>query len=534
MIVDSLLATARRVTGAGGVKGVLLTVALGAVAALALPPLHILPALVAFSGLAWRLERARTLGAAAATGWLFALGYHVAGLYWISNALLVEGDRFAWAVPFAALGLPMVLAAFPALALAPVALLSGPRERTLAVLALWSLAEYLRSILFTGFPWNLAGYAFAGSDALAQAAAWVGIHGLGLAVLAPALAPALFTGARGHRPWTALAALAVPLLLWAGGQARLDAHPADPAAGPVVRLVQGNIPQRDKWDRDLRDRHLVRYRQLTIGPEPEVRQPGLAPGAAPLAVIWPETAVPAFLNTDGALQRWLDAMAPEGGSLVAGAPARDAAGLFNSAFVFDGRGGVAARYDKAHLVPFGEYLPLRDRVPLPVLFESFIDFSPGPGRVSMPVPGLGPASPLICYEAIFPGEVVAAGAPRPALLLNLTNDAWYGHSAGPYQHRTIARMRAVEEGIPLVRAANTGISGVYDALGRTVAEIGFGVTGALDARLPPALPVPTAYARHGELAWACLVVLVLACAAWMERARRAAGKSLDRHRGIQQ
>ena len=155
-----------------------------------------------------------------------------------------------------------------------------------------------------------------------------------------------------------------------------------------------------------------------------------------------------------------------------------------------------------------------------MLFESFVDFSPGPGPVSIPMPGLGLASPLICYEAIFPGEVVAAGAPRPALLLNLTNDAWYGHSAGPYQHRTSARMRAVEEGIPMVRVANTGISGVYDALGRTVAEIGFGVTGALDARLPPPLPAPTVYARLGESAWAGIVALLLGLVLVLRVARR--------------
>ena len=520
LIVTRLCALARLVGEARGVRGVLLTLFLGALASTALPPLHVLPALAAFSGLVWRLERAGTPAAAAMTGWLFALGYHVAGLYWVSNALLVESDRFAWAVPFAAIGLPMVLAVFPAATLATAAMLSRPQERALAVLVLWSLAEYLRSTLLTGFPWNLAGYAFAGSDALSQPAAWIGIHGLGLAVLAPALAPALLTAARNHRPWTALAALAVPFLLWAGGEARLDTAPPEAATGPVIRLVQGNVPQHEKWDPERRDAHLARYRQLTLEPEPAVRQPGLSPGTGPSAVIWPETAVPAFLNTHTALQHWLDSMVPEGGSLVAGAPARVGSRLFNSAFVFDGRGTAAARYDKAHLVPFGEYLPLRGRIPLPVLFESFIDFSPGPGPVSIPMPGLGLASPLICYEAIFPGEVVAAGAPRPALLLNLTNDAWYGHSAGPYQHRTSARMRAVEEGIPMVRVANTGISGVYDALGRTVAEIGFGVTGALDARLPPPLPAPTVYARHGESAWAGIVALLLGLVLMLRVARR--------------
>lgn len=511
LIVGSVAALARMVAAARGVSGALLTVALGAAGALALPPLHVLPALLAFSGLAWRLDRPRSPAAAALTAWLFAFGYHVAGLYWISNALLVESDRFAWAVPFAAIGLPMALAVFPAVALAPVALLSRPGERALAVGVLWSLAEYARSHMFTGFPWNLAGYAFAGSDELAQGAAFTGIHGLGLAALAFALAPALLTGPDPgrRRPALALCALCVPALLWAGGAARLDALPLRLDEGPVIRLVQGNVPQKQKWDPALRDRHLTRYMRLSQQDPAAVRAPGLPPEAGPVAIIWPETAVPAFLNTHTVLQHWLTTVVPNGGSLVVGAPSRDPPRIFNSMLVIDDSGAVAARYDKAHLVPFGEYLPLRDWLPLPALFESFTDFSPGPGRVSLEIPGLGPASPLICYEAVFPGRVVARHGPRPDFLLNLTNDAWFGHSAGPYQHRTSARIRAVEEGMPLVRVANTGISGVYDALGRTIAEIGFDRTGALDARLPRPLGEPAPYARWGDLPWAAAMLLAV-------------------------
>ncbi len=533
---DAPVRLAGAVARASGWRGAALTVGLGAATALALPPVHLLLGLFAFAALAWRLDGRSRAAEAAWTGWLFAFGHHLAGLYWIPNAMLVDGGRFAWAMPSAVLGLPALLALFPAAALALAPALSRPGPgRAVAAILLWSLSDYARGHMFTGFPWNLPAYALSAFDAPSQAAAWLGAPGLSLAVLAVAAAPALIVGPEGWRGRGAamaatLVLLCVPAALWAGGAARLLAHPPAHDGTAVVRVVQGNIPQRLKWRRDLRDAHLARYLALSQTEEPAARGPGVAAGTRPTAVVWPETAVPTFLNRKWGLRRAIATAVPAGGGLVAGAPSavddeenRDIL-LFNSMLVLDGEGNPTARYDKARLVPFGEFLPFREWIPIPAIVANFLDFDAGPGRRTIAVPGLGPVSPLICYEAIFPGEVVDRDGPPPAALLNLTNDAWYGRSAGPFQHSAIARMRAIEEGLPLIRAANTGISGVYDALGRGVVELGLERTGAIDARLPRALDPPPLYARWGDAIYlaalaAGLLPLLLAAAR-----RRAGGR----------
>ena len=498
-----------------GWRGALITIVLGAIAATALPPVYFLPGLVAFSALAWRLEGRVGSARAAWGGWLFGFGYHLVGLYWISNALLVESDRFAVFVPLAAIGLPMALAIFPAAAMAIVPRIVAPGWTRAPVIAgMWSLAEFARGHLFTGFPWNLPTYALSFSDEMSQAAAVLGAYGLGLLVLVAAMGPAVALGPnRGWaktRGWIGVLCLTLPAWAWAGGAARLAA--ADPGVDEtvVIRLVQGNIAQKDKWKAELRGHHIARYLELSERNQPTRRAPGLPAGASPTVIIWPETAVPGFLAQSRELRHALAAVAPPGGSLVTGAPSITEGvprRIHNSLIGIGADGLVNARYDKIHLVPFGEYVPLRSWLSLPRVVQSFTDFTPGTSRAPIAIEGLGLVSPLICYEIIFPGAVADTSGPaRPRALLNLTNDAWYGRSSGPYQHLMIARMRAIEEGIPLIRAANTGISGIYDAYGRVTVQLNLGEMDIADGYLPMPIENKTIYSRFGDLFY--LIILI--------------------------
>lgn len=501
-----------------GWRGALVTIVMGAVAASALPPVYFLPGLLSFSVLAWRLEREMSVTRAALQGWLFGFGYHLAGLYWISNALLVESDKFAVFVPLAAVGLPMALALFPTAALSLLPKIAAPGwPRALALALLWSLAEYARGHLFTGFPWNLPAYAFSLSEALSQTASLVGAYGLSLIVLMAATSVAMIIGPR--RAWSrgpglfGTALLVVPAIAWIGGEARLASAPLAVDTSVVIRLVQGNIPQKDKWKPELRARHIAQYLDLSRSDTPTARDGGLPDGAVPTVIIWPETAVPGFLGQSRDLRHAIAAVAPDAGSLVTGAPSISHGPprrLHNSLIGVGADGLVNARYDKVHLVPFGEYVPLKSWLPLPRVVQSFADFTPGPERASLDIAGLGLVSPLICYEIIFPGQVVSANqvgekADRPKALLNLTNDAWYGASSGPYQHLAISKMRAIEEGIPLIRAANTGISGIYDAYGRTSVQLALGDTGVADGYLPLSSSRHTVYSRIGD--WFYFIIL---------------------------
>lgn len=469
----------------------------GALATTALPPLNILPALLpAFVALVWLLDGTagapRPARAAFALGWWFGFAHFVTGLYWISNALLVDAAAFGWLVPFAVAGLSAYFALFPALAVMIAGRAAPGWPRVAALAGAWAVGEYLRGVVFTGFPWNPIGSALQVSPELMQGAALVGAFGLSLVAVLIAALPA--TLARpGRAGWIALVmAAGLGAMLWIGGAVRLADAPVDvPASGPRLRLVQGAVNQAIKWDRTRARAHFERYIALS-------RAPG-RDGAVPDVVIWPETAVPAVYDGSDDFPKALAQALVPGGTLITGVIRREGQGdqvrLWNSVIAVNGRGRLLATYDKHHLVPFGEYVPLARFNPLPKLTAGRRDFSAGPGPATLTLPGLAPFSPLVCYEVIFPGQVVTPG-PRPAFLLNVTNDAWFGISTGPYQHLAAARLRAVEEGLPLVRAANTGISALIDAQGRVRASLGLGRRGVLDVALPA--PVATFFARFGN------------------------------------
>ncbi|HEV7264083.1 MAG TPA: apolipoprotein N-acyltransferase [Falsiroseomonas sp.] len=497
-------ALTRNLAGRGFWRALLNAFALGAVAALALPPVHLVPVLLlALPGLFIMATEAPTARRAAWIGLAWGWGFHIAGLHWLTNAILTEADRFWWLVPIAVPALALPLGAFTVIPVL-VARLGAPGwPRWLAFAAAWTAAEMLRGVLFTGFPWNLLGTVWAFSALPVQAAAWIGVHGLSLATVLLALAPLA-----GRRGWLAAGGA---LALFAGfGLLRL--WPAEPEPHPVALvLVQGNVAQETKWREETRWPIFRRYIELSHEGVRLARQE--AP-ASRVLVVWPETASPFLLANDPEAARLATQPLPPDGLLIAGTVrAQFGDGgrverVWNSMVALDAQGVVLDTVDKSHLVPFGEYMPLRGLVPLRFV-HSAVDFSAGPGRRAVGLPGLPSFTGLICYEVIFPGAVTPA-AERPGFLLNITNDAWFGVSAGPWQHLAAARLRAVEEGLPLVRSAQTGISAVLDARGRWVAGMGLAETGVVLAPLPRAGEA-TPFARAGLaipmalLAFICLL-----------------------------
>ena len=483
--------------GLAGWRRLLAAFLLGALSALAFAPVHALPVLLlSYPGLYWLLGGCRRWTGAFGIGWSFAFGQFVAGLYWIGAAFLVDAARFAWLLPFAVSLLPAGLALFvaPAVALAWAA--PAGWRRWLALGCAWTLGEWLRAHLFTGFPWNQLGYAWAVSDAAIQSAALFGVYGLSLATLLAAAAPAALG-------WRGLAwGLAAFAALWTGGALRLSGAEVAEVPGVRLRIVQPNIDQRDKWRRDLMRGNFARHLQLSS-----------APGAGEIThVIWPETAVP-YLTGDMAWQVPLMAgLLKPGGLLFAGATRVVGPPLqaWNSLYVIGPDAQAVAVYDKHHLVPFGEYLPLRWLLaPLGVagVAASEHDFLPGPGSRLWRFPGLPPVQPLVCYEVIFPHEI----EPEAQWLLNVTNDAWFGRSSGPHQHLAMARFRAVENGVPVMRSANTGISAVIDPFGRELQRLPLGEAGALDSGLPQAVAAPP-YRRWGDAPlMALLLIAAIGC-----------------------
>lgn len=502
----------------------------GACATLAFAPFYLVPFVIpAFTALIWLLDGARKPRAAFSIGFAFGFGHFLTGLYWVGIAFLVDAKQFGVLMPFVVVGLSALLALFPAVAtlLARTLAWRGP-ARVVVLATSWLFLEWLRSWVLSGFPWNLAGMVWGFSTEMSQLAAVTGVWGLSFVTVLAASAPAMaiesrvdtVTGATGRSRWAlALVTLVVvPSLVWMGGAARLALAPevgTQVVPGVKLRLVQANIPQALKWESDQRAANVARQVGLT-------RSAGFSEITH---VIWPETAVPFFLDRAENVRHALAPAVPPGGLLITGAvragdtvapQAQSVDEVWNSLFFLDGEGAIRATYDKFHLVPLGEYVPLRRYLGLDKLTPGRLDFSAGSGPRTLDLAGLPPVSPLICYEIIFPGKVVAEEG-NPRWLLNVTNDAWFGDSSGPYQHLATARMRAIEEGLPLVRAANTGISAVFDAYGRELGRLGLNEAGVLDAALPEALPQVTPYARMRNALVFLLILIGVAYALVLRR-----------------
>ena len=472
-----------RIRGFYGWRANLTAFGLGLLAALALPPLYVVPTLFfAFPGLLALLDGAPRARVAAWRGFWFGFGLNLIGLYWVTEAILVEAARFWWFVPLAVPALSATLALFIGAA-SGVAWFARPGwPRAIALAGAWVLGDLARQFVATGFPWNPLGsvWEFPGwpGDVFIQLAAFVGVGGLTLLTVALGLTPAL------GRRWM-LGALGA-LVAWAAlGVVRLQ-RPMPPASGLTVVLVQGNVAEGQKWNRALMVDIFQHYLRLT-------REGVARAGAGPAVVVWPETASPALLQEDPVARSMI--MEATGGNpaLIGSVRFDHAERPHNSLFALVGPGTIAGIYDKWHLVPFGEFQPQWLRIGVQIVPGG--GFAPGSGPRTLHVPGVPPVGPLICYEAIYSGEMTDE-TDRPHWLVNITNDAWFGNSTGPRQHLAAARLRAVEEGLPLLRAANTGISAAFDARGHELARLGLGVAGTLEVPLPPPLP-QTLFARFG-------------------------------------
>jgi apolipoprotein N-acyltransferase len=485
----------------GGWRRHAAAILLGALAAAALPPVDLTPALlVSFVGLVWLCDGNQGFFGAFSLGWSFGFGFFIAGLYWIAAALFVDIGSFWWLVPFAVMGLPAGLAVFTGAAIGVSYaccrwLRLGGTWRILSLAAFWVAAEWLRGHVLTGFPWNLIGYAWSGGFPQAldmlQIASIVGIYGLSLITVLAAALPARLGDFSGDRWTPSLAALLLVLVPMVWGYTHLSEGRRADVPGVTLRLVQPSIPETLKNDPAQMLANFRRLFALSTSPG----------GNQVTAILWPEDAAPPFLERDGNARKALAQASPLNGYVITGTVRTDpvpqpATHVWNSLVAVDHDAALRAVYDKFHLVPFGEYVPLRDFLPMQKITPGAIDFSAGPGPRTIELPGLPPFSPLICYEAVFPDAVIDS-AHRPAWLINITNDAWYGVTSGPFQHLAIARVRAIEEGLPLVRVANNGVSAVFDPYGRVVGRLDLDAVGVLDEKLPEAL-APTLYSRLGD------------------------------------
>jgi apolipoprotein N-acyltransferase len=497
-----------------------IALAAGALSSLAMAPINAWPVLfLTFPVAVWLIDgaaagRLRGVPAAAMTGFWFGLGYFVPGLYWIGYAFLVDASTFAWLMPFAVLGLPAYLALFTTLGFAFARLLwTRDASRVLALAIGLTVAEWFRGQVLSGFPWNAFGYALTEPLALAQTASLIGIWGLTFLAIAIFASPAVLIDGRSHgrSPWIApVAALALLLAMGVFGVIRLSLNPTRIVADVKLRVMQPNLQQDAKFNYAAKAQVMQKY--LTLSDR--ASGPGSSGVRDASILIWPESAFPFFLTREAdAMAEIADLLSKGGTVLITGSvrapdvpPGTRITRAYNSIYVIDHDGSVLSFYDKLHLVPFGEYLPFQNWMEY-LGFEQLTKiqggFIPGTVRHSLQIPNAPRALPLICYEAIFP-SAVATQEDRPGWIVNLTNDGWFGISTGPHQHLQQARVRAIEQGLPLVRAANTGISAVIDPLGRIVAELGLGIEGVLDSKLPSAIP-PTVYARTGNIPAAILL-----------------------------
>jgi apolipoprotein N-acyltransferase len=483
-----------------GARADLVAAALGALAALALPPVHALPVLwLSVPGLLVLIDGSPRPAVAFRRGFWFGFAHNLLGLYWITEAILVESERLWWLVPLAVPALSALMAVFIGLACALARPAHPGLPRVLALAGAWVLTDMLRMFVLGGFPWNLWGgnWTIPGhaGDVFIQPAAWLGVYGLTLLTVLVAAGP-LF----GRPGWTASL---LGLLIWiAAGQARM-ALPAGPAPRVAVVLVQGDVPEGHKFDRAFMDATFQRHLALTAQGVAEL-------GGRPGTVVWPEAASPFLLMQDPEARAAIAKAA--GGGTAGFRPALIGTVRFdqegypkNSLVALDGDGTPLADYDKWHLVPFGEYAP--SWLPLPIQVVPGRGFGAGDGPETMRLTGLPPVAPFICYEAIYSAQVVDE-SDRPDWMVNVTNDAWFGNSSGPRQHLAAARMRAVEEGLPLMRAANTGITAGFDAHGHELGRLPMSQPGVLVLDLPGRLPT-TIYARFGLAIPLLLAILSL-------------------------
>lgn len=490
-----------------GWKYYFLSTILGVLAAGAFPPSYLIFLLVpALTILLLLINTCSSKKEAFLVGWWFGLGHFCAGLYWITYALLTDVSAYIWLIPIAVIAISSVLAVYIGLVTLLTSLVPVSKwHKVIWFAVFWVAIEYLRAFLFTGFPWNLVGNVWTFSLPMAQLAAITGVYGLSLLTIIAASIPfVLFPwNKKVMRDWLPIVVVyGVVIAVYFVGSARLAENETAYHSDVKLKIVQANISQKDKWDPELRLAGLKKWLRLSA----------LEAGDGTTHVIWPETAMTYPLGSDSPWGKVLAPIIPKGGMLFTGAVNANynqaQPEVWNSLYALNEKGEVAGRYDKHHLVPFGEYVPFREWVPFKKITQGFVDFSSGVGVRTLEYSGLPSFSPLICYEGIFPGEVVDKKNP-PRWMLNITNDAWFGTSTGPYQHLNMVRLRAIEQGIPVVRSANTGVSAVIDPFGRIVGHIGLNKEGIININLPKDSGFTSTYSVYGDYIILLLVTALI-------------------------
>lgn len=484
-----------------------LAMALGALAATGLAPLGYWPVtMLVLLTVPTLFLSAVSARQAALTGLALGAGWFAHALIWIVEPFLVDPIRHGWMAPFAVSFMALGGGAFWAVGFgAAYRLGHSDLGRVIALILTWSLVEFARAYLLTGFPWAALAQIWPDSDT-ALLLAWIGPQGLALATLLATLLPGVIL----TRPQTwpiKTTSLAPAVILFGLSLTLAQARPEKaPLTGATVRLIQPNAPQHKKWD--------PAYMPVFFQRQIDFTSAESKMGTRPDLIVWPETSVPTLLNhADQALAAITRAAA--GTPVVLGLQRTEDAQYFNSLIYLDATGIVSGRYDKQHLVPFGEYVPLGDlaaRIGIHGLAaQEGNGFSAGPGPQLLEMGALGMALPLICYEAVFPQDISGVSG-RADFLLQITNDAWFGTASGPQQHLAQAQMRAIEQGLPMIRAANTGVSAMIDPWGRITAHLPLGQAGFVDATLPQPRPA-TLYARTGDMP-VFLLLLLAAFGLW--------------------
>jgi apolipoprotein N-acyltransferase len=486
----------------------------GLISALGFAPLDLWPLMIfGFVALLWLIEGAPSLRSALARGWWFGVGQFALGLNWIATAFTYQAAMPAWLGWVAVVLLSLYLAVYPAVAAGLAWRWRGSSRVALVLLfaAAWIVTEWLRATMFTGFAWNPVGVVLVGTG-LSWLAVGIGTYGLSAIVV---LLGGMFRLVSGSTPDRKAGAWLILAVFGAAGASWALSPAPDGSPGPAVRIVQPNIGQQNKWDRGYERQNFERFVELT---GPPTREPRL--------LLWPEAATPDYLAFDMPARRRLAALLGPRDLLLLGGvePIFDDGGrgiaAFNSVYVLTPDSRLTGRYDKAHLVPYGEYLPMRpilSVIGLSRLAPGDLDFRDGPGPRTLDLGAFGHAGVQICYEIIFSGQVVDE-ANRPDFIFNPSNDAWFG-AWGPPQHLAQARLRAIEEGLPIIRATPTGISAVIGADGTIEQSLPLGTAGVIDTRLPRAAP-PTLFARFGNLLPFAFVLLLIVAAIAVRRKTR--------------
>lgn len=490
----------------------------GIISALAMAPTFYWPfLLVGFSAFYIFYAGTKSWKGAALLGFAFSLGYHVHGLLWVGNALLVDGNTFRWVWPLSVIGLPCLLSVFSALFAGLSRKFSEPSRLSgfLFLTMMLALSEWTRGHIFSGFPWNLYGHAWISNLPMLQIVNVIGMYSLTLVTIIWMAFPGyLLVSNRSINTKAMMSFLVLASILgvYLYGSLRLNGHPTRYDMDTSIRVVQPNIRQDLKWKPELMGPHFMELLSLS-----KPYNNASKDADHKTYIVWPETAMPPqvldSIDAGQAIQSTL-ASFPHDAYLLSGALRIEASAdgkrsYFNSLLVLDDAQEGLAIYDKSHLVPFGEYIPLQRFIPLQPVVK-FNGFVAGDGSQTIMMPSGQGITPLICYEVIFPG-MAKGGQQRADMIVNITNDAWYGLSAGPHQHFMQTIVRAVEFGLPVIRAANTGISGIIDPYGRVLARTDLFQKSALTNPLPQKTDNKTLYARVGDaplLLYAGLLILL--------------------------